>query len=57
MLTPATQSVSESSGSMEFTVTLSVESCKKVTMDCETLNGTAIADEDYIASSETALRT
>ena len=50
-LTPATQSVAEDAGSMDFTVSLDAESSKEITVDYATSDGTATAGKDYNAVS------
>ena len=54
-LTPATQSVAEDAGTMDFTVSLDAESSKEITVDYATSDGTATAGDDYTAVALTTL--
>ena len=51
-LTPASQSVAESAGSMAFTVSLGTASAKTITVNYATVNGTATAPSDYTGTSD-----
>ena len=51
-LEPASQSVAESAGSMAFTVNLGAASAKTITVNYETVNGTATAPSDYTGTSD-----